>query len=146
MNRKYSFKLPTTFETSLSDHHQLMYSILKARFQKEEPKLLICRYFEKFTNFQSELISEPDSRNSYQYCSFEKSFEEVLDNHALNKRKILRGNHKPRVNKTLHSEIMKCSQLKIKAMKSKSKNDVIEYKKQHNLVLKLKKRCKKGFF
>ena len=41
---------------------------------------------------------------------------------------------------------MKCSQLKIKAMKSKSKNDVIEYKKQHNLVLKLKKRCKKGFF
>ena len=30
-------------------------------------------------------------------------------------------------------------------MKSKSKNDVIEYKKQHNLVLKLKKRCKKGF-
>ena len=31
-------------------------------------------------------------------------------------------------------------------MKFKSKNDVIEYKKQHNLVLKLKKRCKKGFF
>ena len=41
---------------------------------------------------------------------------------------------------------MKCSQLKIKAMKPKSKNDVIEYKKQHSLVLKLKKRCKKGFF
>ena len=31
-------------------------------------------------------------------------------------------------------------------MKSKSKNDVIEYKKQYNLVLKLKKCCKKGFF
>ena len=29
-------------------------------------------------------------------------------------------------------------------MKSKSKNDVIGYKKQHNLVLKLKKRYKKG--
>ena len=41
---------------------------------------------------------------------------------------------------------MKCSQLKIKAMKSKSKNDVIKYKKQHNVVLKLTKRCKKGFF
>ena len=40
---------------------------------------------------------------------------------------------------------MKCSQLKIKAMKPKSKNDVIEYKKQRNLVVKLKKRCKKGF-
>ena len=31
-------------------------------------------------------------------------------------------------------------------MKSKSKNDVIEYEKQHNLVIKLEKRCKKGFF
>ena len=41
---------------------------------------------------------------------------------------------------------MKCSQLKIKAMESKSKNDVIKYKKQHNIVVKLKKRCKKGFF
>ena len=31
-------------------------------------------------------------------------------------------------------------------MKSKSKNDVIEYKKQHNLLLKLEKHCQKGFF
>ena len=31
-------------------------------------------------------------------------------------------------------------------MKSKSKNDVIEYKKQHNVVLKLKNRCKKESF
>ena len=31
-------------------------------------------------------------------------------------------------------------------MKPKSKNNVIEYKKQHSLVVILKKRCKKGFF
>ena len=31
-------------------------------------------------------------------------------------------------------------------MKSKSKKDVIEYKKQYNLVVKLKKCFKKGFF
>ena len=41
---------------------------------------------------------------------------------------------------------MKYSQLKMKAIKSKSKNDAIEYKKHNNLALKLKKRCKKGFF
>ena len=69
---------------------------------------------------------------------------EVLDTHAPKRRKILRGNHKPQVNKALQSAILKCSQLKIKAMKSKSKNDAIKYKKQHNLVFKLKKRCKKG--
>ena len=70
----------------------------------------------------------------------EKSFVEVLDKHAPKKRKILRGNHKPHVNKTLHSAIMNCSQLEIKAKKPKSKN---EY---NNLVVKLKKRCKEGFF
>ena len=31
-------------------------------------------------------------------------------------------------------------------MKTKSKIDVIEYKKQYNLVVKLKKGCKKGIF
>ena len=40
---------------------------------------------------------------------------------------------------------MKCSQLKIKAIKSKPKKDVIKYKKQHKLVVKLKKHFKKDF-
>ena len=75
----------------------------------------------------------------------EESFVEVFDKHAPKKWKILRGTQKPHVNKTLISAIMKCSQLKIKGMKSKSKNDVCEYKKPHNLILKLKKRCKKDF-
>ena len=36
--------------------------------------------------------------------------------------------------------------LKIKAIKSKSKKDVTEYKKQHSLVVKLKNGFKKVFF
>ena len=113
-----------------------------------EPKILICHYFKKFTytNFQSELISEPNSHNSYEYCTFEKSFVEVLDKHEPKKRKIFCGNCKPHVNKTLLSAIMECSQLEIKAMKSKSKNDVIKHKKHHNLVLKLEERCKQKTF
>ena len=33
-NRKYSFKLSTTFGTSLSDHHHLLYLILKTNSRK----------------------------------------------------------------------------------------------------------------
>ena len=77
---------------------------------------------------------------------FREKFCRSFRHACTKKEKILRGNRKPNVNKILHSAIMKCSQLKIKAMKSKSKNDVIKYKKQHNVVLKLTKRCKKGFF
>ena len=151
MNRKYSFKFITTSETGLSDNCHLMQLTLKTTFQKEEPKILIYRDFKKVTctDFQSELnlnLSEYNSRNSYVCCTFDKSFVEFLDKHSPKKRKILRENHKTHVNKTLHSAIMKYPQLKIKAVKPKSKNDVIQYKKQHNLVVKLKKRCKEGFF
>ena len=76
---------------------------------------------------------------------FCKSFIEVLEKHTPKKGKILRGNHKPHINKTLHYTIMKCSQLKIKTIKRKSKNDVIEHKKQRNLVVKLKKIVRKDF-
>ena len=55
--------------------------MLKIIFKKEEPQILIYHDFKKFTftNFQSELISKLSSRNSYEYCTFEKSFVEVLD-------------------------------------------------------------------
>ena len=71
-----------------------------------------------YTGFQSELTSELNSSNSYEYYTFEKSFVEVLDKHLPKKRNIFRDNQEPHVNKTLHSGIKKCSQLKIKAMKS----------------------------
>ena len=39
-NRKYCFKHSSTFATGLSDHHHLVYSMLKATFKKEELKTL----------------------------------------------------------------------------------------------------------
>ena len=108
-------------------------------------KILIYRDFKKITltNFQTELVSKLNSRNSYEYCIFEKCFVEVLDNHAPKKMTILRRNQKPHVNKTLRSAIVKRSQFRNKAIKSKSKNDIIEYKKRPNKVVKLNKRYKK---
>ena len=35
-NRKYCFKHTSTFETGLSDHYHLIYSMLKTTFKKEE--------------------------------------------------------------------------------------------------------------
>ena len=37
-NRKYCFQGTSSFETGLSDHHHLVYSILKSTFEKEKPK------------------------------------------------------------------------------------------------------------
>ena len=54
-NRKYSFKNTCSFETGLSGHHHLIYSVMKTTVKSEEPKKLIyCDY----SNFFSECFKD----------------------------------------------------------------------------------------
>ena len=52
-NRKYSFKNTSSTDTSLSDHHHLISSMMKTAFEKEKPEVfnipgLQKIYFEQF--------------------------------------------------------------------------------------------------
>ena len=58
-NRKYSFKNTNTFETGLSDHHHMIYTMLKSTFGKAETIKLTYR--------------------AYKNCSFDR-FKVVLEN------------------------------------------------------------------
>ena len=49
------------------------------------------------------------------YKNFEKTFANPLDAHAPRKTKVLRGNRKPYVDKSLHKAIMKRCKLKNEA-------------------------------
>ena len=69
-----------------------------------------------------------------------------MNKHAPRKEKWIRGNTKPHVNKQLRSAAMKRSRLKNKANKTKSRDDIINYKKQRNLVVKLNKKLQIEFF
>ena len=62
-NRKLSFKNSTSFETGLSDHVHLIYSMLKKKFHKEEEKTLIFRDYKTFSlnTFSSELFLKHES-------------------------------------------------------------------------------------
>ena len=62
---------------------------------------------------------------------------ETLNKHTPKKTKLLRGNHKSHIIKTLRKVIMKRSQLKNKANKTKDPKDILKYKKQRNYVVKL---------
>ena len=147
-NRKFSFKNSTSFETDLSDHHNLFYSVFKTTFYKEEPKTLIYLDYKTFSleKFSSELFFKLESQENNDYQTFETKFVDTLNNQAPKKSKIFRGNQKPHINKILRNAIMKRSQLKNKANKTKSIDDLIKYKKQRDLVVKLNKNCKKEFF
>ena len=72
-NRKYSFKNTSSYETGYSDHHHLIYSVMKAIFKCEEPKKLIYRNYSDFSqkDFQSDLLRNiGDGKNNY--LEFEK--------------------------------------------------------------------------
>ena len=74
-----------------------------------------------------------------------KNFVDILNNQAL-KKSIFRGNQKPHINKILRNAVMKRSQFKNRASKTKSVDDLIKCKKQRNLVVNLDKNCKNEFF
>ena len=146
-NRKYCFKHSSTFETGLSDHHHLVYSMLKICFKREESKHFIYRDYKNFNdmNFRKDLESKLEECPKH-YENFEKTFVNVLDAHAPRKTKVLRGNHKPHVDKNLREAIMKRSKLKNKANRTKLQEDIAKYKKQRNLVVKLNRDSKLRYF
>ena len=146
-NRKYCFKHSSTFETGLSDHHHLVNSMLKTRFKREESKYFIYRDYKNFNdmNFRKELENKLEECPKH-YENFEKTFVNVLDVHAPRKIKVLRGNHKPHVDKNLRKAIMKLSKLKNKANRTKLQEDIAKYKKQQNLVVMLNRDSKLCYF
>ena len=130
-NRKYCFQGTSSFETGLSDHHHLIYSILKSTFEKEEPKQVIYRNYKHFQwqHFENDLKSSLNNCNG-NFDVYEKAFSSALNSHAPKKVKVLRGNHKPHLNKKLRKAIMERSRLKNKTNKLKQPTDTASYKKQ----------------
>ena len=58
------------------------------------------------------------------YSDFKKKLLDTLNKHASKKIRTFRGNQKPRINKTLRKAIMKRSQLKNKASKTRNATHV----------------------
>ena len=135
------------FETGLSDHHHLVYTMLKITFQKSEPKQLIYRDFKNFyfESFKNDLLENMVTCDR-SYDEFDRKFTAVLNKHAPKKKKWLRVNQKPHINETLRYEIMKRSKLKNIANKTKSTSDIMNYKKQRNYVVQLNKKAKLEYF
>ena len=141
-NRKYSFKNACSFETELSDYHHLIYSVMKTTFKSEEPKKLIyCDY----SNFSSECFKDDFMssicQEKHDYSDVEKKFIATFNKHVSKKIKIFRGNQKPHISFTLPlcKAIMKISQLKNKANKTRNATDILNHKKQRNYCSKTKR-------
>ena len=128
-----------TFEAGLSDHHHLVYSILKTCFKREESKHFIYHDYKNFNkiNFRMELENKLQEYWKH-WKKFKKTFVNVVGLHVPRKTKVLRGNHKPHVDKNFIEAIVKHSKFKNKANRTKLQDDIIKNKKQRNLIVKLR--------
>ena len=80
-NRKYSFKNTCSFETELSDHHHLIYSVIKTTFKSKEPtKLIYCDH----SNFSSECFKDDFMSSICQEKRDYLDFEKNLWTHLIN--------------------------------------------------------------
>ena len=93
-NRKHLFQLSNTFETGLSDHHKLIWTILKSGGFKGAPIEKIYRSYKTFDvdQFQEILKIKLENIKSKHYGNFEAVFLKELNKHAPLKKKFWRHN------------------------------------------------------
>ena len=149
-NRKKCFQNSTTFETGLSDHHKMIVTVMKQYFPKQTPELIRYRDYRNFNIavFRNDIklaLSILDENVTYD--EFEKIFMEKLNEYAPMKKKYVRANNAPFMNKTLCKAIMNRSRLRNRYLKNPNCHQTeLNYKRQKNYVVNLMRREKKKYY
>ena len=122
----------TTLETGLSDHHKMTLTVLKTYVIKKDPITVNYRCYKKLneTLFRSQLIISLQSLENNVMNYDKKIFMFHLNEHAPMKRKLLRGNNAPFMNKTLSKSFMHRAKLKNNFNKDPSEYNKKLYNKQ----------------
>ena len=150
-NHKHCFQGTKVIETGLSDHHCLIISSLKARFQKIPPKKLVYRdkknfNEESYLNDLKQLDFDSICSSDNAYSSLSNKVSEIINKHAPLKTKILRGNNAPFMTKELRKAIMNRSRYTNKYNKWRSRENFLKLEESRNIVKKLTFSAKKDFF
>ena len=124
----------------------MILTILKSTFPKVRPKQIFYRKFKNFdlNNFKNEIRSKMQLIDKYE--TFEEEFLKVLNKHALLKKKFIRANHAPYMNKNVRKAIMKRCQLENKYISNSTVENMNKYKKHETFCSKLYKKEKKKFY
>ena len=150
-NHKHCFQGTRAIETGLSDHHCLIISSLKSRFQKLPPKKLVYRdkknFDEKsYLNDLKMLDFNEICSKANAYNALSEKVREIIDKHAPLKTKYLRGNNAPFMTKELRKAIMNRSRLTNRYNRWKSRENFLKLEESRNNVKKLTFTAKKDFF
>ena len=147
-NKKSSFQNSITLESGLSDCHRMTITVLKRYFKKAEPITVNYRDYKTFDGikFRNEVKRRLENIETLNIEGFTNIFTDVLNMYAPMKRKVLRGNNSPFMNKVLSKEFMYRTRLKNKYHKNPNEANKLLFKKQRNFCVNLLKREKKRYY
>ena len=131
----------------------IVFVLLQMYFGKLPPRVISYRNFSNydsanFINSLNEVLYENENRDSFLKHPdyFYRVFTEVLNKHAPPKKKYIRGNNKPFINKAISKAIMLRAKLRNKLLKYLTSTNRISYSKQRNFCLSLLRKEKKKYF
>ena len=147
-----SFQLTSVYETGLNDCHGLIATTMKSHIPRLKPKNIIYRTFKNFNSKDFFLdvknigldcnIDDPNNL----YTDLSVKFRKVVDKHAPLKKKFLRGNNAPFINRNLKKAIYVRTNLKKKFIKNPTNENKARFKKHRNKCVSLRKKAIRDHF
>ena len=98
------------FETGLSDFHKMCAAVMKMYYTKQKPSIVHNRKFKKvfndsFIKDTELLLSKLCNQQNLPFNILKESVNITLDKHAPSKKRYVRANQSPFMNKKLSKEI-----------------------------------------
>ena len=118
-------------------------------FRKLPPKVITYRNFSNYdnANFINSLNDVLNVHENQEHLlNGPDCFYKVLNRHAPQKKKFVRGNNKSFINKTLSQAIMQRIKLRNKFLKDPTEHNKILYTKQRNWCASLLRKENKAYF
>ena len=147
-----SFQNSCVIETGLSDFHKMIVTVMKTSYRKIESRVINYRDYKSFSNegFRESLLENLKGKlsgNSDQnFSNFVNTCNAVLDKQLPKKKKYVRANQSPFMNKTLSKVIMLRTHLRNKFFKNRSNENKTNYVKQRNHCVSLLRKTKREYY
>ena len=135
-NRPDYFQKTCSTETGVSDYHKCISTFFKSHYSKLKPKAI---HYRNYKNFDVSLFRNDLENTINSNCP---NFISVVEKHAPLKKKIIRGNQAPFVNRELRKAIYTRSSLRNKYWKNPTSENELRYKQKKKCVSLRKKNMK----
>ena len=128
-------------ETGISDFHKMTVTAMRMYFKKQVRRVIHYRDYKRFDtqSFHQDIFANlhEEDVNINQLEKFLNVFKKVFHIHAPIKKRYIKANQDPFMNKTLQKAVMTRSRLRNKFSKNKTQPNETLYKKQKNYCVSL---------